>query len=171
MLFACILIAGCQSENKEAAHIPPPKFVAYDNPRFNFGVDAPDNWEVEIEGAENYEATDSREAIPDSSIRIFVENLPEERVMIIGQLGTLNMPVAAGSPAEDFVTKSGLKATKYTESTADDVMIYYVFDHDQLADEGYNTRGLGVSILMSKEIYDRNKETIEQIVQSIRINK
>ena len=85
--------------------------------------------------------------------------------------GTLMWNGIYTTGVEDIVTFSGLEGTMYTDETQDKIYVYFVFDHNQLSDEGYNTRSLGGTLQMSKDVYDRNKEDIELMINSIRITK
>lgn len=171
LMSICIWSVGCQSKAVDEGYQIPEHFVTHNNPRFNFSVDYLKEWGSEVEGTENYEATSEHEARPDAGVRIFVENDPDQRIYIYGQVGTLMWDSTGSTVLEDIVTFSGLKVKKYMDEYQDQIDINYVFDHNQLSNEGYNTRALGSNIIMSKEMYDRYKEDIDLIIQSIRITK
>lgn len=171
LMFSCLWLSGCQSNESGKRYTTPENYMTHDNPRFNFSVDFPKAWEYQIDGTENYEATVLREANPNAGILIYVMNDPDEKIYVFGQLGTLARSAYTNTVVEDFITLSGLIGRKYTEEVQDKILINYVFDHNQLSDEGYNTRALGGSIQMRKDVYDRNKDDIELIFQSIRVTE
>ena len=162
-------MSACQSNDNSTTNNTAQNYMKYENSRFNFSVEIPDKWDYNVHGTENYEATATKEAMPTSGISVNVENDHEQVISVYGQIGSLSWDDVANSVVEDFVTKSGLKGMKYTSENQNTISIIYVFDQDQLTEQGYNTRALGASILMSEEAYVQNKDTIEYIIQSIRI--
>ncbi|WP_150275083.1 hypothetical protein [Paenibacillus tepidiphilus] len=169
-LLACICLAGCSSGSTDKGAAVPDHVVIYENPRFNFGVSFPQEWSYEEFGTENYESTADREGLPDSGIKVSVDNQPEEQISIFGQLGLIGRNNPYGGLVEDFETGSGLKGRQYIEEHTNFISIYFAFDNNQLSAGGY-TGSLGGSIEMSKEMYNRYKGTIAFILESIRITE
>lgn len=161
-------LSACQS-GEGAPALQPPNFTTHTNSRFNFSVDIPDNWNYTVNGTENYEATATREADPTAGVDIQVESNPDQIVSVYGQVGTLIWTAEDNTAVENIVTQSGLAGKKYTSEHQNAISIQFVFDQDQLSDQGFNTRALGASIRMSKSVYEQNKNTIDLIIQSIRI--
>lgn len=170
-LITCSWLSGCLSNEPTTSYTKPENYITHNNSRFNFSVDFPDSWKYEIYGTENYEATETREAFPTAGIDIINENDPDQRISVFGQNGTLMWDAISTTVVEDIVTFSGLNGTMYTDEIQDKIHVYFVFDHNQLFEKGYNTRSLGGTIQMSKEVYNKNKDDIELMIKSIRISK
>lgn len=169
LIFTILGLSACQAGEGGATYITPPNFITHSNSRFNFSVDIPDNWNYAVNGTENYEATATREADPTAGIEVTVGNDPEQIISVYGQVGTLEADTSGNPAIEDIVTQTGLTGKKYIREEQNNISIHLVFNPNQLSDQGYNTRALGGSIRMSKDVYEQNKDTIELILQSIRI--
>ena len=124
-------------------------------------VNVPEEW--------NYFIWEAEEEGPDWGIRIQVEGEENAAIQISGQHGTLNVSDFYPEPPETLITDQGLEAQYYKNKYETDDGEIFV---DQYVVIGQMNSGFyGISLQMPQSIFDRNAETIQELLKSIEITE
>ena len=124
-------------------------------------ADIPEEWAYSIWNAE--------EEMSDWGILIQVEGEDNATIQIKGQHGTLNVSDFYPEPPETLITDQGLEAQYYKNKYETDDGEIFV---DQYVVIGQMNSGFyGISLQMPQSIFDRNAETIQELLKSIEITE
>lgn len=159
LLFCCVglMLPGCQPEKSLAADGR--QWLTFTSERFGFSVDYPSDWPAIVDDERFPES-------PDAGITLHIEGDPDNWLYIFGASSTYNSPFDFDTHAstEPFTTSAGLRGTVSLFKSEEEVRLIYTMDRYQLKE----ARHLGAIARMQPERYERAKETIDRIMDTLR---
>lgn len=151
----------CNSKENSNNKVISKELSTYVDKRFDFSVDYPSNWDVEVD--QITEPTETSEGDPMSGINIYIDKNHENKIYVYGQVSHIEVttnPIHYN--IESFKTKSGLNGTLYIREFNNKKEIIYSLDDEFI----------GLISYIPLDCYEENKEKIYDILRSIKlINK
>jgi hypothetical protein len=154
---AGLLLSGCRDADMSTT--ADPGWTTFESGRFGFAVDYPADWPATVDGED---VPDS----PDAGILLLIEGVQDNLLYIFGSVSTYNSPFDFDThvSTEPFKTSAGLRGTVSLFKSEEEVRLIYTMDRYQLKE----ARHLGAIARMQPERYERAKETIDRIMDTLR---
>lgn len=124
-------------------------------------ADIPEEWD--------YSVWDTAEEMPDWGIRIRVEGEDNAIIRISGQHGTLNVSGFYPEPPETLVTDQGTEAQYYKTEYKTNEGENFVDQHVVFGQ--MNSGFYGISVQMPKSMFEKNAESIQELLRSVEITE
>lgn len=132
------------------------KYLHYTDSVFGFSVAFPATWTSEC--SEYYEASEIREATPDSGIYIYVEGNKEDYIYVYGQSGTIAMMNESMFEKQHFKNNYDNCGTLYIGEIDDKTNGQLLMD---------DNKHISAIFSMNSKVYQKNNQEIMYILQSI----
>jgi len=151
------MLCGCRDAGTPATAYP--GWTTFESARFGFSVDFPADWPATVDGEDVPES-------PDAGILLHIEGAQDNLLYIFGSVSTSNSTFDFDThvSTEPFTTSGGLRGTVSLFKGEEEVRLIYTMDRYQLKE----ARHLGAIARMQPERYERVKETIDRIMDTLR---